>query len=109
MEAEDVELRLVLETHLHNDHIIRGSPLCRRRRAPSCWSRPQRRPATGTVPPSTWRTSQIRDLVVRPIHTPGHTPEHTSYLVLLEGVEEAVFTGGDSPRRVSGAHRSGRS
>jgi rhodanese-related sulfurtransferase len=33
-------------------------------------------------------------LVIRPMHTPGHTPEHTSYLLLVDGEEHAVFTGG---------------
>jgi glyoxylase-like metal-dependent hydrolase (beta-lactamase superfamily II)/rhodanese-related sulfurtransferase len=33
-------------------------------------------------------------LKVEPIHTPGHTPEHTSYLVLIDDVPMAVFTGG---------------
>ena len=31
---------------------------------------------------------------IRPIHTPGHTPEHTSYLVLIDGEPVAVFSGG---------------
>jgi rhodanese-related sulfurtransferase len=29
-----------------------------------------------------------------PLHTPGHTPEHTSYLLMVDGVEVAVFSGG---------------
>ncbi|HSJ28970.1 MAG TPA: rhodanese-like domain-containing protein, partial [Acidimicrobiia bacterium] len=33
-------------------------------------------------------------LSIRPIHTPGHTPEHTSYLALIDGIPAAVFTGG---------------
>lgn len=35
-----------------------------------------------------------RGLTVRPIHTPGHTPEHTSYLVLVDGEPVALFSGG---------------
>ena len=33
-------------------------------------------------------------LTIRPIHTPGHTPEHTSYLVSVDGEPGALFSGG---------------
>lgn len=33
-------------------------------------------------------------LVVRPLHTPGHTHEHTSYVIVLEGEPVAVLSGG---------------
>src|SRR5690606_41473845 len=33
-------------------------------------------------------------LTLRPIHAPGHTPEHTSYLVLIDGEPAALFSGG---------------
>jgi rhodanese-related sulfurtransferase len=33
-------------------------------------------------------------LVIRPVHTPGHTPEHVSYLVLIDGQPVALFSGG---------------
>ncbi len=33
-------------------------------------------------------------LVFRPLHTPGHTPEHVSYVVLVEDEPVAVFSGG---------------
>jgi rhodanese-related sulfurtransferase len=33
-------------------------------------------------------------VTIRPIHTPGHTPEHLSYLVLLDGRPTALLSGG---------------
>ena len=87
------ELRLVLETHLHNDYVSGGRDIARRRDADLVM------PA-GAAPTFRHRPAfhnediDLGDLVVRPIHTPGHTPEHTSYLVLVEGEPEAVFSGG---------------
>jgi len=36
----------------------------------------------------------VGDLVVRVVHTPGHTPNHLSYIVLQDGEPVAAFTGG---------------
>ncbi|REK33544.1 MAG: MBL fold metallo-hydrolase, partial [Actinobacteria bacterium] len=33
-------------------------------------------------------------LTLRPMHTPGHTPEHMSYVVVIDGNVVAVFSGG---------------
>lgn len=89
----DVTLRAVLETHLHNDYVSGGNDLARRHGADLVM------PA-GAAPVFRHRPAfhqeeiDLGDLVLRPLHTPGHTPEHTSYLVLVEGREEAVFSGG---------------
>jgi hypothetical protein len=36
----------------------------------------------------------VGDLIVRAVHTPGHTPHHLSYVVLQAGEPVAAFTGG---------------
>lgn len=87
------ELRLVLETHLHNDYVSGSRALARRRGAELVM------PA-GAAPVFRHRPAfhhediDLGMLVVRPIHTPGHTPEHTSYLILVDGEAQAVFSGG---------------
>jgi hydroxyacylglutathione hydrolase len=89
-----VELRMVLETHLHNDYVSGARELARRSAAELVL------PAgTGAAYP--YRPAfHLEELevgagaAVRPLHTPGHTPEHTSYLVLLEGRPAALFSGG---------------
>ncbi len=83
----------MLETHLHNDYhsgaeqaaLRTGAELVLPAAAAAAY-RPR--------PPSTWRRSTAAGLVIRPIHTPGHTPEHTSYLVLIDGEPVAIFSGG---------------
>jgi hydroxyacylglutathione hydrolase len=86
--------RFVLETHVHNDYVSGGRTLAGE---------------TGTqlvLPAGAGAAFQhvpafhLEDvpadagLVIRPVHTPGHTPEHVSYLVLLDGQPAALFSGG---------------
>ena len=91
--ASTLDTRFVLETHLHNDYVSGGRFLAS---------------ATGAelvLPASSGAAYRHRPafhleeldagpFAVRPIHTPGHTPEHVSYLVLVDGEPIAVFSGG---------------
>jgi glyoxylase-like metal-dependent hydrolase (beta-lactamase superfamily II)/rhodanese-related sulfurtransferase len=87
------DLRLVIETHIHNDYVSGGLDLSRKTGAELLM------PA-GSAPVFRFRPAfhhediEIGALTIRPVHTPGHTPEHTSYLVIVEGVEHALFSGG---------------
>lgn len=89
----DVELRWVVETHLHNDYVSGGVVAAQRTGAELVL------PA-GAAPefPNTpaFHRERFGDatLAIEPIHTPGHTPEHMSYLVIVEGEPIAVFSGG---------------
>jgi len=89
----EVDLRFVFETHLHNDYISGGRDLARSTGAELVL------PA-GAAPAYRHRPAfHLEDIngdafTIRPIHTPGHTPEHVSYLVLIDGESVAVFSGG---------------
>lgn len=93
LEETGAELRFVLETHLHNDYISGGRDLARRLHGELIL------PA-GAAPVFRHRPAFHQEdinagpLTLRPIHTPGHTPEHISYAVILEGRPVAVFSGG---------------
>ncbi|MFG1949241.1 rhodanese-like domain-containing protein [Nonomuraea sp. NPDC048826] len=90
----DVELRLVLETHLHNDYVSGGEQAALRAGAELVM------PAAAAPAYRHTPAFHLEDidggsgLTVRPVHTPGHTPEHTSYLVLVDGEPIALFSGG---------------
>ncbi|TMS00598.1 MBL fold metallo-hydrolase [Nonomuraea basaltis] len=90
----DVELRFVLETHLHNDYVSGGQQAARRTGAELVL------PAAAAAAYRHTAAFHLEDieggggLTIRPVHTPGHTPEHTSYLVLVDGEPVAVFSGG---------------
>jgi glyoxylase-like metal-dependent hydrolase (beta-lactamase superfamily II)/rhodanese-related sulfurtransferase len=84
----------VLETHMHNDYISGGRDLAKRTGADLVLPA-----ASGAgfafVPAFHQEDLEAGDgLLIRPLHTPGHTPEHTSYLLVLDGVPHGVFTGG---------------
>ncbi|WP_433473040.1 rhodanese-like domain-containing protein [Spirillospora sp. CA-142024] len=90
----DVEMRFVLETHLHNDYVS-GGPRAAESTGAELVLPAAAAPAYRHTP--AFHLEDIpggRGLALRPIHTPGHTPEHTSYLVLIDGEPLAVFSGG---------------
>jgi len=93
LNAEGADPRMVIETHLHNDYVSGGLAMSRRTGAELLM------PA-GAAPVFRHRPAfhhediDLGPLLIRPIHTPGHTPEHTSYVVVFEGQERAVFSGG---------------
>src|SRR5581483_3797443 len=84
----------VLETHLHNDYVSGGREAARRSRAQLVL------PAAAGAAFEHVPAFHLEDLeaeaqlTIRPIHTPGHTPEHVSYLVLLDRRPVALFSGG---------------
>ncbi|GAA1408862.1 rhodanese-like domain-containing protein [Catellatospora coxensis] len=90
----DVDLRFVLETHLHNDYVS-GAEQAALRTGAQLVLPAAAAPAYPHTP--AFHLEDIKGghgLSLRPIHTPGHTPEHTSYLVLIDGEPVAVFSGG---------------
>lgn len=91
--ACDLNLRWVLETHLHNDYLSGGREAAARTGAEHVL------PASAVVmfdhtPAFHGEPLRHGGLAVTPLHTPGHTPEHTSYLVTVDGAPVAVFSGG---------------
>jgi glyoxylase-like metal-dependent hydrolase (beta-lactamase superfamily II) len=91
--AKEVRIRYVLETHVHDDYVSGGRELARRSQAELVL------PAGDGVAFDHTPAFHLEDLahdrlMVRPIHTPGHTPEHVSYLVFVDGQPAALFSGG---------------
>ena len=93
LDHHEIELRAVLETHLHNDYVSGGRDLARRRGAELIFPAGAA-PAFRHTPAYHHETIDLGEVRIRPVHTPGHTPEHTSYVVLLEESPVSVFSGG---------------
>jgi hydroxyacylglutathione hydrolase len=93
--ADRLGLRIVagLETHLHADFVSGSRELAERTGADVYAAHDafleygHRGLADGDELP-------LGDVVVQAWGTPGHTPEHLSYLVLVDGAPTAVFSGG---------------
>jgi len=93
VEELGAQVRFVLETHIHNDYISGGRELARRTGADLIL------PAGSGAAYAYLPAFHLEDFVegrlrIRPIHTPGHTPEHVSYFVSLDGETAALFSGG---------------
>lgn len=91
--ASSLDTRFVLETHLHNDYVSGGRSVAATTGAELVL------PASSGAAFDHRPAFHMEDLdggplTVRPIHTPGHTPEHVSYLVLIDGEPVALFSGG---------------
>ncbi len=89
----DIELRWVAETHIHNDYVSGGLQVALRTGAelliPSGAD-----PSFSHTPIAHHQELSHGGLTITALHTPGHTPEHTSYLLHLHGQPVALFSGG---------------
>jgi glyoxylase-like metal-dependent hydrolase (beta-lactamase superfamily II)/rhodanese-related sulfurtransferase len=104
-ESRDLKIRHVLETHVHNDYVS-GAVEIREATGAEIAA-----PAGGGYrfehrPVAEGDEISLGDLVLVAMETPGHTPEHMSYLVkeIGSGQPVAVFTGGSL--MVGGAGRT---
>jgi glyoxylase-like metal-dependent hydrolase (beta-lactamase superfamily II)/rhodanese-related sulfurtransferase len=83
----------IVETHIHNDYVSGGLELARKTGAEYII------PVGYEIK---FDATQIGDgdtfaagaMTWRAVHTPGHTPQHLSYVVAVDGDDFAAFTGG---------------
>lgn len=88
-----LRLRYVFETHVHNDYVTGGLELARRAGADYVLSAGDD-VAYERVGAHDGDEFGVGGVVVRAVHTPGHTPHHLSYVVLDGQRPVATFTGG---------------
>lgn len=80
-ESLGIKLTHALDTHLHNDFVSGGRELAA-----------EAGTAIGDLDPG--QEVALGDLTLRALHTPGHTPDHKSYLLLEGERPRALFSGG---------------
>lgn len=88
-----LHLAHVFETHVHNDYVTGGLELARRTGATYVLAADDKvdYERTGATDGDEFMVGR---LIVRAVHTPGHTPTHLSYVVFDNDSPVAVFTGG---------------
>jgi hydroxyacylglutathione hydrolase len=103
--ADRLGVRVVagLETHLHAD-FVSGSRELAERTGAEVYSARDAFLEYGHHGLGDGDELRLGGVVVQPWGTPGHTPEHLSYLMIVDDVPTAVFSGGSLIR--SGAART---
>lgn len=92
--ARGAEVRHVVETHVHNDYVS-GAAELREATGAEIWAPASGDYAFATKPVEEGTQIALGEGRIEALETPGHTPEHTSYLLrAADGQEVALFSGG---------------
>ncbi|MCL9807018.1 MBL fold metallo-hydrolase [Flavobacterium amniphilum] len=93
LERDGVVLKYIFETHFHADFVSGHLDLSKKTNAPIVYG-PTATPEFETVIATDGQLFQIGNIQIKALHTPGHTMESTTYLLLDEnGKEHAIFSG----------------
>lgn len=93
LEKDNVTLKYIFETHFHADFVSGHLDLSKKTHAPIVYG-PTAQPEFEAIIAEDNQIFEIGNIKIKVLHTPGHTMESTTYLLIDEnGVETAIFTG----------------
>ncbi|WEK68690.1 MAG: MBL fold metallo-hydrolase [Candidatus Chryseobacterium colombiense] len=93
LEKDGVTLKYIFETHFHADFVSGHLDLSKNTGASIVYG-PTAQPHFETIIAEDNQIFEIGKIKIKALHTPGHTMESTTYLLIDEnGVETAIFTG----------------
>ncbi len=93
LEKDKVTLKYIFETHFHADFVSGHLDLSKKTGAPIIYG-PTAQPEFEAVIAEDHQIFEIGKAKIKVLHTPGHTMESTTYLLIDEnGTETAIFTG----------------
>ncbi|MGO4817703.1 MBL fold metallo-hydrolase [Flavobacterium sp. W22_SRS_FP1] len=93
LERDNVKLKYIFETHFHADFVSGHVDLSKETGAPIIYG-PNANPEFEAIIATNGQDFTIGNVTIRALHTPGHTMESTTYLMIDEnGQEHAIFSG----------------
>ncbi|MBP2282464.1 glyoxylase-like metal-dependent hydrolase (beta-lactamase superfamily II)/rhodanese-related sulfurtransferase [Flavobacterium sp. CG_23.5] len=93
LKRDNVKLKYIFETHFHADFVSGHIDLSRETGAPIVYG-PSANPEFEAIIATDGQEFPLGDIKIKALHTPGHTMESTTYLLLdKNGKEYAIFSG----------------
>ncbi|WP_144282088.1 MBL fold metallo-hydrolase [Chryseobacterium echinoideorum] len=93
LEKDDVTLKYIFETHFHADFVSGHLDLSRKTKAPIVYG-PTAKPEFEAIIAEDNQIFEVGNVTIKVLHTPGHTMESSSFLLIDEhGKEKALFSG----------------
>lgn len=93
LEKDNVELKYIFETHFHADFVSGHVDLSKKTNAPIVYG-PTANPEFEAIIANDNQIFEIGKIKIKVLHTPGHTMESSSFLLIDEnGKEKALFSG----------------
>jgi len=93
LEKDQVKLKYIFETHFHADFVSGHLDLSKKTDAPIVYG-PTAKPEFEAIIAEDHQIFEIGKVKIKVLHTPGHTLESSTYLLIDEnGIETAIFSG----------------
>jgi glyoxylase-like metal-dependent hydrolase (beta-lactamase superfamily II)/rhodanese-related sulfurtransferase len=93
LQRDGVQLKYILETHFHADFVSGHVDLSKKTGAPIVYG-PTAQPTFDAIIATDNQLLKVGNIQIKVLHTPGHTMESTTYLLIDEnGKDHAIFSG----------------
>lgn len=93
LEKDEVKLKYIFETHFHADFVSGHVDLSRKTGAPIVYG-PTANPEFDAIIAEDGQIFEVGKIKIKVLHTPGHTMESSTYLLIDEdGKEKMIFSG----------------
>ncbi len=95
LHKDDVSLKYIFETHFHADFVSGHLDLSKKTGAPIVYG-PTANPDFDAIIAEDNQVFEIGKIKIKVLHTPGHTMESSTYLLIDEGGNETAIFSGDT-------------